>query len=167
MVCIQTGKSIHDTNRMKFQGTQFFVKSHDEMCRVFKDSPDVLSRTLDIAERCNLRMEKVATPFPHFDVPPGYTLDSYFEHVTREGFARRLETSAPIARAGPAEALACRIRAAAGAGTGDHPADEVLGIFPDRLGFHPLRQGAFHSGGTGTRLGGGIAGLLCPRHHRS
>jgi len=61
MVCIQTGKSIQDTNRMKFEGTQFFVKSHDEMYRVFKDSPEVLSRTLDIAERCSLRLEKVPT----------------------------------------------------------------------------------------------------------
>ncbi|MGH9504923.1 MAG: DNA polymerase III subunit alpha [Terriglobales bacterium] len=96
MLCIQTGKSIQDTNRMKFQGTGFFVKSHDEMQRVFKDSPDVLSRTLDIAERCNLRLEKVSNPFPHFDVPAGFTLDSYFEHVTREGFARRLETLRPL-----------------------------------------------------------------------
>src|SRR5712672_2117683 len=92
MVCIQTGKSIQETNRMKFEGTQFFVKSHDEMYRVFKDSPEVLSRTLDIAERCHVRLEKVSNPFPHFDVPGGYTLDTYFEHVTRKGFARRLES---------------------------------------------------------------------------
>ncbi len=92
MVCIQTGKSIQDTNRMKFQGTDFFVKSHDEMYRVFKDSPAVLSRTLDIAERCHLKIEKVSNPFPQFDVPEGATLDSYFEHVTRQGFARRAET---------------------------------------------------------------------------
>src|SRR5438128_1995167 len=91
MVCIQTGKSIQDTNRMKFQGTEFYVKSHDEMYQVFKDAPDVLARTLDIAERCHVRLEKVSNPFPHFDVPAGYTLDSYFEHVTREGFARRAE----------------------------------------------------------------------------
>jgi DNA polymerase-3 subunit alpha len=91
MLCIQTGKSIQDTNRMKFEGTQFYVKSHDEMYRVFKDAPEVLARTLDIAERCNLRLEKVPSPFPHFDVPAGFTLDSYFEHVTREGFARRME----------------------------------------------------------------------------
>jgi DNA polymerase-3 subunit alpha len=96
MVCIQTGKSIHDTGRMKFEGTQFFVKSHDEMARVFKDSPEVLTRTLDIAGRCNLRMEKVATPFPQFDVPTGYTLDSYFVHVAREGFARRMENLRPL-----------------------------------------------------------------------
>ena len=92
MVCIQTAKSIQDANRMKFQGSDFYVKSYDEMYRVFKDSPDVLTRTLAIAERCSMRLEKVSNPFPHFDVPVGYTLDSYFEHVTREGFAKRLET---------------------------------------------------------------------------
>ncbi|MGP0020902.1 MAG: DNA polymerase III subunit alpha, partial [Candidatus Sulfotelmatobacter sp.] len=96
MLCIQTGKSIHDTARMKFDGTQFFVKSHDEMSRVFKDSPQVLTRTLDIAERCSLHLEKVANPFPQFEVPPGYTIDSYFVHVTREGFARRMETLRPL-----------------------------------------------------------------------
>src|SRR5256886_1238172 len=100
MLCIQTGKSIQDTNRMKFEGTQFFVKSHEEMARVFKDSPDVLSRTLAIAERCNMRLEKVSNPFPHFDVPHGFTLDSYFEHVTREGFARRMESVRGLERAG-------------------------------------------------------------------
>jgi DNA polymerase-3 subunit alpha len=96
MLCIQTGKSIHDTARMKFDGNQFFVKNHDEMYRVFKDSPEVLTRTLDIAERCSLRLEKVATPFPQFDVPPGYTIDSYFVHVSREGFAKRLAALRPL-----------------------------------------------------------------------
>jgi len=91
MVCIQTGKSLQDTNRMKFQGSQFYVKSAGEMFQVFKDAPDVLSRTLAIAERCNVRLEKVSNPFPHFEVPEGYTLDSYFDHITRTGFARRQE----------------------------------------------------------------------------
>ncbi len=96
MLCIQTGKSIRDTARMKFEGNQFFVKTHDEMYRVFKDSPEVLSRTLAIADRCSLRLEKVATPFPQFEVPPGYTIDSYFVHVSREGFSRRLEALRPL-----------------------------------------------------------------------
>src|SRR3954468_21628998 len=95
MVCIQTGKSIRDTAGMKFDGTQFYVKNYDEMYRVFKDSPDVLTRTLDIAERCHLKIDKIPNPFPEFEVPPGYTIDSYFVHVTREGFARRLETLRP------------------------------------------------------------------------
>ena len=100
MLCIQTGKSIQETNRMKFEGTQFYVKNGDEMLRVFKDAPQVLSRTLDIAERCNLRLEKVPSPFPHFDVPDGFTLDSYFEHITRQGFARRLESLRTLAASG-------------------------------------------------------------------
>jgi len=101
MLCIQTGKSIQDTNRMKFQGTGFFVKSHDEMHRVFKDAPDVLSRTLGIAERCNMRLEKVSNPFPHFDVPAGFALDSYFEHVARQGFAQRLAALRTVGSKGP------------------------------------------------------------------
>jgi len=100
MVCIQTGKSIQDANRMKFEGNQFFVKSHEQMYRVFKDAPDVLSRTLQIAERCNLKLEKISSPFPHFAVPAGFTLDSYFEHVTREGFRRRLESLRELERQG-------------------------------------------------------------------
>ncbi|HZQ90921.1 MAG TPA: DNA polymerase III subunit alpha [Terriglobales bacterium] len=92
LICVQTGKSLHDANRLKFQGNQFFVKSGGEMARVFKDAPQVLARTLDIAERCSLKLDKVSNPFPPFEVPPGYTLDSYFEHVTREGFARRMES---------------------------------------------------------------------------
>ncbi len=100
MLCIQTGKSVQDTNRMKFEGSQFFVKNGDEMLRVFKDSPEVVARTLAIAERCNLRLEKVPNPFPHFDVPDGFTLDSYFEHITRQGFARRMEVLRPLAGAG-------------------------------------------------------------------
>src|SRR5438045_2754893 len=96
MVCIQTAKSIQDTARMKFEGTQFFVKNYDEMYRVFKDSPEVLTRTLDIAERCHLKIEKIPNPFPQFEVPAGYSIDSYFVHVTREGFARRLETLRPL-----------------------------------------------------------------------
>ncbi len=100
MVCIQTGKSIQETNRMKFEGTQFYVKNGEEMYRVFKDSPDVVSRTVDIAERCSLRLEKVPSPFPRFDVPDGFTVDTYFEHVTRQGFARRMESLRSLAEQG-------------------------------------------------------------------
>jgi DNA polymerase-3 subunit alpha len=100
MVCIQTAKSIQDPNRMKFQGTGFYVKNHDEMYQVFKDAPDVLKRTLAIAERCHVHLEKVSNPFPKFDVADGYTLDSYFEHVTRQGFARRMEALRELSEAG-------------------------------------------------------------------
>jgi DNA polymerase III subunit alpha len=91
LICVQTGKSVHDTNRLKFHGDQFFVKNADEMGRVFKDAPAVLSRTMGIAERCNVKLEKVKNPFPKFDVPDGHTADTYFEHVARQGMAKRFE----------------------------------------------------------------------------
>src|SRR5574341_448034 len=100
LVCVQTGKQTSDTNRLKFATDQFFLKSAEQMARVFKDAPDVLTRTLAIAERCNLKLEKVGNPFPHFEVPAGYTLDSYFEHVTRQGFARRMEGIRELERQG-------------------------------------------------------------------
>ncbi|MCU1284809.1 MAG: polymerase alpha subunit [Acidobacteriales bacterium] len=100
LICVQTGKSVHDTNRLKFHGDQFFVKSADEMGRVFKDAPQVLTRTMGIAERCNVKIEKVGNPFPTFIVPDGHTIDSYFEHVSREGMSRRFELIRPKADKG-------------------------------------------------------------------
>ena len=100
LVCVQTGKSIHDTNRLKFHGNQFFVKSTEEMGRVFSSRPDVLQRTMAIAERCNFKLNKVKNPFPEFPLPDGFTLDSYFEHVAREGFARRWTMLGSLADAG-------------------------------------------------------------------
>src|SRR5215831_3963149 len=100
LVCVQTGKSVNDTNRLKFHGNQFFVKSSEEMGRVFSSRPDVLSRTLAIAERCGFTLNKIKNPFPEFQVPDGYTLDSYFEHIAREGFGRRWQALAALAESG-------------------------------------------------------------------
>jgi DNA polymerase-3 subunit alpha len=100
LVCVQTGKTVQDTNRLKFHGNQFFVKSAEEMQRVFQHAPDVLTRTMAVAERCNVKLGKVKNPFPYFEVPSGYTLDSYFEHVSREGFARRRSLLSELESAG-------------------------------------------------------------------
>jgi len=91
LLCVKTGKMLSDADRIRFDGTNFFVRSADEMAQVFGSTPQLLSRTMGIAERCNLKLEKVKEPFPHFDVPAGYTLESYFEHVIRGGFQCRLE----------------------------------------------------------------------------
>jgi DNA polymerase III subunit alpha len=93
MLCVQTGAKVHDANRFKFDSDQFFVKSGDEMARLFPDSPGVLARTMEIAERCNLKLSKVDNPFPEFAVPPGHTIDSYFEEVCRAGHRKRYETA--------------------------------------------------------------------------
>src|SRR5208282_4217000 len=93
MLCVQTGAKIHDKERFRFDSDQFFVKSADEMGLLFPNSPAVLTRTMEIAERCNLELHKVDNPFPEFAVPQGHTINSYFEEVCRAGMKKRLDTA--------------------------------------------------------------------------
>jgi DNA polymerase III subunit alpha len=93
LLCVQTAGSIHDPKRFKFDSDQFYVKSAAEMEKLFSHAPEVVSRTMEFAERCSLKLSKVDNPFPEFAVPPGHTIDSYFEHVCREGFKKRLDTA--------------------------------------------------------------------------
>src|SRR6266849_6171183 len=90
LLCIQTGKTMSDPQRMRFATDQFYFKTAAEMAQVFHELPDAVERTVAIAERCNVRIDPVANPFPEFQVPPGHTLDSYFERMAREGFASRV-----------------------------------------------------------------------------
>ncbi len=90
LLCIQTGKTMSDTHRMKFATDQFYFKTAAEMAQVFGELPDALSRTVDIAARCNVKIERIPNPFPEFKVPEGHTAGSYFEKVVREGFATRV-----------------------------------------------------------------------------
>jgi len=85
MLCVQTGAKIHDKERFRFDSDQFFVKSADEMARLFPDSPNVLQRTMQVAERCKLKLAKIDNPFPEFAVPEGHTIDSYFERCAARG----------------------------------------------------------------------------------
>jgi DNA polymerase III subunit alpha len=89
MLCIQTGKTMSDENRMKFATSEFYIKSAAEMARAFKELPDALTRTWDIAQRCQVKLETVKEPFPRFDVPAEHTIDTYFEYVARQGFEKR------------------------------------------------------------------------------
>src|SRR5215470_2697151 len=90
LMCIQTGKTMSDGARMKFATDQFYFKTSEEMAQVFRELPDALSRTVTIADRCNVKIQRVTNPFPEFKVPEGCTTDSYFEKVVREGFSLRL-----------------------------------------------------------------------------
>ena len=90
LMCIQTGKTMSDGQRMKFATDQFYFKTAEEMAQVFRELPDAVSRTVAIANRCNLKIQRVGNPFPEFKVPEGHTTDSYFERVVREGFAARV-----------------------------------------------------------------------------
>src|SRR5580698_7081557 len=97
LLCIQTGKSMSDLNRMRFEQEAFYIKTREEMMTLFGEVEHALDRTWDIAQRCQLKLEKVAEPFPRFPIPEGHGTDSYFEYVARQGFEKRrgrLETLA-------------------------------------------------------------------------
>src|SRR5436853_3935246 len=100
LLCIQTGKTMSDPQRMRFATDQFYFKTAEEMAQVFRELPDALERTAAIAERCNVRIEPVRNSFPEFQVPEGHTLDSYFERAVREGFAQRVPHLEKLAKQG-------------------------------------------------------------------
>ena len=100
LLCIQTGKTMSDERRMKFATDQFYFKTAAEMAQVFGEVPESLSRTLDIASRCNVKIERIPNPFPEFKVPEGHTSASYFERVVREGFATRVPFLEKLAQQG-------------------------------------------------------------------
>ena len=90
LLCIGTGKAFSDPKRLRYDAKQFFLKTADEMAETFKDYPDALANTMRIAERCNVKIAEGENFLPDFDVPPGYTVDTYFDKVARDGFAERL-----------------------------------------------------------------------------
>ncbi len=89
LMCIQTGKTMSDPNRMRFTHPEFFLKSRAEMMALFGEMEDAVDRPWDIAQRCHVKLEKVKEPFPKFDVPKEHSIDTYFEYVARQGFEKR------------------------------------------------------------------------------
>ncbi|MCS6954314.1 MAG: DNA polymerase III subunit alpha [Bryobacterales bacterium] len=89
LLCIQTGKTLSDSGRMSFGTPEFYLKSRAEMLALFHGVEEALDRTWEIAQRCQVQLEKVREPFPKFEVPEGHSTDTYFEYVTRQGFERR------------------------------------------------------------------------------
>ena len=93
LLCVQTADSMNNPKRFRFDTQEFYIKSAEEMHRLFKEAPEVCTRTMQFAERCSLELTKVKNPFPRFDVPEGETIDSYFERVCRAGWRKRRETA--------------------------------------------------------------------------
>lgn len=89
LMAIQTGKSIDDPGRMKFQSEELYLKSPEEMNLLFGEIPQALRNTLEIAGRCNLEMDFGKYFLPHYAVPQGYTTDTYLEELCYRG-ARRV-----------------------------------------------------------------------------
>ena len=89
LMCIQTGKTMSDPSRMHWEHPDFYMKSRAEMLQLFGELEDSLDRTWEIAQRCQVKLEKIKEPFPRFDVPADHTTDTYFEFVARQGFEKR------------------------------------------------------------------------------
>src|SRR3954464_9688662 len=100
LLCIGTGKGFNDPKRLRYDAKQFFLKTAEEMAEVFKDHPGALANTMRIAERCNVTLAEGENYLPNFDVPPGFSVDSYFEHVARGGFTERLTRLRQLQAAG-------------------------------------------------------------------
>src|SRR6476619_6796735 len=99
LLCIGTGKAFSDPKRLRYDARQFFLKTPEEMAAVFSDFPDALQNTVRIADRCQVKLDEGKNYLPNFDVPPGFTLDEYFEHVARAGFEQRLPRLKQLAAA--------------------------------------------------------------------
>jgi DNA polymerase-3 subunit alpha len=94
LLCIQTGKSVNETKRLKFRSEEFYFKSPEDMRSLFAEVPDALRSTLEITEKCNLSLDLGTFHLPHFPIPEGESAESYLEKLTEEGIARRYGTKA-------------------------------------------------------------------------
>jgi DNA polymerase-3 subunit alpha len=91
MLCLQTGKTISDPNRMKFDTDQLYVKSTEEIVPAFAEFPGAVANTCRIADHCELELALNKTHLPQYKVPEGYTRESYVEHLAVEGLKARLK----------------------------------------------------------------------------
>jgi len=100
LLCIGTGKTVQETDRLRYTGDKYYFRSGAEMHELWQDVPEALQNTLRIAERCNIELNTSAFHLPPFDVPPDETHDSCFEKIVREGFAWRRPHLEQLAREG-------------------------------------------------------------------
>ncbi|MDF2891851.1 MAG: polymerase subunit alpha [Clostridia bacterium] len=89
LLCIQTGKTVEDSARLKFSGEEFYLKSHDEMYELFKYIPEAIENTNKVAEMCNMDFIFGQVHLPAFEVPEGFNSDSYLRHLCFEGLKEK------------------------------------------------------------------------------
>jgi len=101
LLCISTGKTINDQNRLTYGSPKYYFRSAAEMWETFGEVPELLWRTLEIAEMCDLEFPKAVDQVPLYPVPPDHTVESYFEQVARDGYEeRRREVWQPLEGSG-------------------------------------------------------------------
>ena len=95
LVCVQTGKTLDDSTRMKFYAPEFYLKPYEEMLRTFNWVPEAVHNTLAVAERCHLEMDLETVYLPKFPVPEGRTAEDYLKELCQQGFLERFGTTDP------------------------------------------------------------------------
>ena len=95
LLCVQTGRTMSDQNRMRFQTDQFYLKSADEMSALFSDYPDSIFNTVKICDMVDLELDLGNPILPNFKVPEGFNLDSYLRHLVNEGARMLYGSSLP------------------------------------------------------------------------
>jgi DNA polymerase-3 subunit alpha len=99
LVCINTGKTLQDENRMRMTTQELYFKGPDEMAQLFRDLPEAVSTTLEIAEKCDLELRFDGTHMPQFDVPGDGNADTYLRELCAKGVAERFGAApAPAVR---------------------------------------------------------------------
>ncbi|UCB45291.1 MAG: DNA polymerase III subunit alpha [Spirochaetota bacterium] len=89
LLCIQTGKTISETRRLKFKTDEFYFRSPQEMISLFSHYPEAIKNTLEVTEKCNLSIELGKFHLPHFPIPEGYNAESYLRKLAEEGIKKR------------------------------------------------------------------------------
>ena len=89
LLCIQTGKTVADEDRMRYEGGQYYLKSPEEMESLFPYAKEALKNTHDIADRCNVNIEFGVTKLPKYEVPEGYDSWTYLNYLCDKGFKKR------------------------------------------------------------------------------
>ena len=157
MLCINTGKYRTDSSRLRMDGSEYYLRSPEEMYAAFPSHADAVARSQEIADSVDLELELGRRHFPTFQLPAGQTAESYSARTVRAGSARTIRARArpvperPVERSRPATP---------GSRAGCHQQVGLSQLFPDCLGFRP-RGARARRAGDGPRQRCRSAGLLC------
>ena len=160
LLCVQTGKTVSDDNRLKIETDELYLKSADEMNQGFDYCPGAVERTLEIADRCNVDIEFGKYHFPNFTPPKEISLDDYLDELAHKGLEQRLEGMIDAElRKSYVERLEYEL--------GVIKRHAVSRLFPGGRRLYQLCEGERYSCRAGTRLIRRQLGRVRSANHRS
>ncbi len=159
LLCLQTGKKLSDENRMRYEGGQYYVKSEEEMKKLFPYAMEAVENTQKIADRCQVEIEFGVTKLPKFEVPAGYDAGRVYDvWIFGKALLRRIKR--PLSGSNARTKRPFRIRIKSNTGHG------ICRIFPDCMGLYPFCERTGHKRRAGERERGWKHCLLFHRDHQ-